>query len=223
METLKKEWKDPTNEDYKVYASKLQNHNIKVTDKVTLCALGDRVTLGRESIEGLPAVLAVKDGKEQYRGVGQDGLERLDLTDDAVLAQFLAIWDIEKDKDEDKKKKGKQEESGDKKGSKKQKESGASRWKTGTGGHSVVNRAQASAATAALNGDFDPCVPYMKRAEAPPQVTQQQPQSPNSCWPQGKSANQPTSRPAQATPPEPQQQSQGACKRVRRTYRCGQK
>ncbi|MDR0695506.1 MAG: redoxin domain-containing protein [Holosporales bacterium] len=215
VETLKKEWKDPTNEEYKVYASKLQNHNIKIADNVMLCALGDRVTLGRESIEGLPAVLAVKDGKEQYRGVGQDGLEKLDLSRDNILEQFLAIWDDNKGKDEDKSEK--QEESKEKRGGKKQKAGGATRWKAG-GGRSVVNRAKASAATEALNGDFDFCRQFINKSEAPFTVPQQQTQSPDSCWPQGTSVDSRVQEPAAEQP-----QSQDACERVPRTYRCGRK
>jgi thiol-disulfide isomerase/thioredoxin len=145
-----KNWKDPTIDDHSKYVEKLRSHGIGASSNVDITALGDRVTLGKASVEGLPAVLAIKDGKEYYRGVGQGGLAKLDFSNGDTLKQFLSIWDPDEKTDESAKEETKQK----KKYGKKEKREKAGAWKKGVRRKRSpmgVDLEKASHATAMLN------------------------------------------------------------------------
>jgi thiol-disulfide isomerase/thioredoxin len=178
VEALKQPWKDPTPAEYEIYDSKLRTHGIRLGDQVSLCALGDRVTLGKAAVEGLPAVLAVKEGAERFRGVGQDGLNKLDLADARTLEQFLAIWDERKDEKSEREKKKHKSEAGGKMAA----GAGAGTGGRDAAGRGLVDRERASAATEALNSDFDICAHFMSRSGLPVErIPQALAPAPN-CW-----------------------------------------
>lgn len=91
-----KNWKEPTVDEFNAAENKIASYGIKLSNKkVFVGLLGDRITLAKSGIEGLPVVIAVKDGREYFRGVGESGVSKLNLSDQAVLKQFLEIWDKE--------------------------------------------------------------------------------------------------------------------------------
>ena len=101
-----KNWKEPTVDEFNVAENKIASYGIKLSHRdVFVGLLGDRVTLAKSGVEGLPVVLAIKEGKEYFRGVGESGVNKLNLSDQAILKQFLQIWDKEKKVDNDKPKK----------------------------------------------------------------------------------------------------------------------
>ncbi len=83
----------PTIDDYNEVKSKLESYGITFSSMTKLAILGEKATLARNGIEGLPVFIAVKNGKEYFRGVGQSGISKLQLSNQTVLKQFLEIWD----------------------------------------------------------------------------------------------------------------------------------
>jgi len=83
----------PTIDDYNEVKSKLESYGINFSSMTRLAILGEKATLARNGIEGLPVFIAIKNGKEYFRGIGQSGVSKLQLSDQTVLKQFLEIWD----------------------------------------------------------------------------------------------------------------------------------
>lgn len=83
----------PTIDDYNEVKTKLESYGINFSSMTRLAILGEKATLARNGIEGLPVFVAIKNGKEYFRGVGQSGVSKLQLSDQTVLKQFLEIWD----------------------------------------------------------------------------------------------------------------------------------
>ena len=104
-------WQDPTMQDYDDAKSKINSYGINLSSGVDLVLLGERATLARSGIEGLPVVISVKNGQEYFRGIGENGVSKLQLSNPETLRQFLEIWDDEhfdntdKSADNDKKQK----------------------------------------------------------------------------------------------------------------------
>ncbi|MDR0744335.1 MAG: peroxiredoxin family protein [Holosporales bacterium] len=103
-----RKWKDPTLDEFNMAENKISSYGISLKDGVEVAVLGDIATLSRVDIEGLPVLVAVKKGKEQYRVVGENGAEKLNFGSTEVLMNFLAIWDdrsadkaLEEPKDEE--------------------------------------------------------------------------------------------------------------------------
>lgn len=84
---------EPTLDEYNSVKSKFESYGITFSSNTKLLLLGEKATLARNGIEGLPVFIAVKNGKEYFRGVGQAGVSKLQLSDQNVLRQFLEIWD----------------------------------------------------------------------------------------------------------------------------------
>lgn len=87
----------PTTDDYNEVKSKLESYGINFSSMTKLALLGEKATLARNGIEGLPVFIAIKNGKEYFRGIGQTGVSKLQLSNQTVLKQFLEIWDEEVD------------------------------------------------------------------------------------------------------------------------------
>ena len=87
-----KTWQDPTSQDYQNALQKVQSYGINPSSGVELVLLGERTTLAKTGVSGLPVFIAVKDAKEYFRGVGDKGVSKLQLSDANVLKQFLEIW-----------------------------------------------------------------------------------------------------------------------------------
>lgn len=83
----------PTIDDYNESKSRLEESGIRFSANTKLAIIGESAALARNGIEGLPVVIAVKTGREYFRGVGQTGVSKLNLSDQNVLKQFLEIWD----------------------------------------------------------------------------------------------------------------------------------
>ena len=83
-----------TPDEFNQAENKISAYGINLSKKKTNVALlGDRVSLGKNGIEGLPVVIAIRDGKECFRAVGENTSAKLDFSNEEVLKNFLAIWD----------------------------------------------------------------------------------------------------------------------------------
>lgn len=91
-------WQDPTIQDYQSVIQTLNSYGISAASNVRILLLGDRTTLSRMGISGLPVFLAVKNSKEYFRGVGDSGVSGLKLSDPTILKQFLEIWGQDEEK-----------------------------------------------------------------------------------------------------------------------------
>ena len=85
-------WQDPTVQDYQAVVQKLNSYGIGATSNAKVVLLGERTALSQLGISGLPVFLAVKNAKEYFRGVGDSGVSKLQLSDSNTLKQFLEIW-----------------------------------------------------------------------------------------------------------------------------------
>ncbi len=91
-----KNWKEPTMDDYKAAETKLASYGIDLSyKKIQLVMLGDKVTLAKNGIEGLPVVIVVKNGKESFRTYGDQAVKAFNLSEDANLKGLLGVWDSE--------------------------------------------------------------------------------------------------------------------------------
>lgn len=91
-----KNWKDPNIDEFNAAENKIASYDIKLATKKTFVAMiGDRSVLATCGIEGLPVFVAVKEGKEVCRFVGEKAVQKINISDPAVLKQFLSIWDSE--------------------------------------------------------------------------------------------------------------------------------
>jgi thiol-disulfide isomerase/thioredoxin len=106
-------WKEPTTEDYASAKRKVGSAGIELYEgKVQIALLGDAKTLTTAGIGGLPVFMAIKDGKEKFRGTGEGVLTKLDFSNQDVLKDFIMIWDEEaSDEEKSKKKKGEEADS----------------------------------------------------------------------------------------------------------------
>ena len=95
-----KNWQEPTVQEYKDVLTKLAGSGIKPSSNVSVVLLGDRNVLTKAGISGLPVFLAVKNSKEYFRGVGDNGVSKLKLGDKNVLRQFLEIYGINNQKED---------------------------------------------------------------------------------------------------------------------------
>ena len=90
-------WQDPTLQDYQAVVQKLSSYGISASaSNVKVVLLGDRLSLSQLGISGLPVFIAVKNAKEYFRGVGDSGVSKLQLSDPNILKQFLEIWSNDK-------------------------------------------------------------------------------------------------------------------------------
>ena len=88
-----KNWQEPSVQDYQAVVQKLSSYGINSSStNVKIVLLGERTALSQLGISGLPVFLAVKNAKEYFRGVGDSGVSKLQLSDSNVLRQFLEIW-----------------------------------------------------------------------------------------------------------------------------------
>ena len=87
----------PSIDNYEKVKSKLESYGVNFSPMTRLALLGEKATLARNGIEGLPVVIAIKNGIEYFRGIGQTGVSKLQLSNKTVLKQFLEIWDEEVD------------------------------------------------------------------------------------------------------------------------------
>ncbi|MDR2666744.1 MAG: peroxiredoxin family protein [Holosporales bacterium] len=92
-----KNWQEPNVDEFNVAENKISSYGIKLSRKVSVALLGDKKTLAHTGVEGLPVIVAIKNGMERFRGVGESGTSKLQLSDQAVLKNFLKIWDPEKE------------------------------------------------------------------------------------------------------------------------------
>jgi thiol-disulfide isomerase/thioredoxin len=91
-----KNWSDPSVEDFKTAEGKVSSYGIKLDkEKVFVTTIGDKSVLSSCGIEGLPVLVAVKNGKEAFRTVGEKATHVMDLSDQKILKQFLEIWGIQ--------------------------------------------------------------------------------------------------------------------------------
>lgn len=89
-----RDWKDPNIDDFNNAENKIASFGIKLSHKQTFVTLiADRMILANCGIEGLPVIIAVKNGEERYRAVGENAIRKLDLSNQNTLQQFLEIWD----------------------------------------------------------------------------------------------------------------------------------
>ena len=93
-----KNWQEPTVQEYNDVITKLSNSGIKPSSNVNVVLLGDRNVLTKAGVSGLPVFLAVKNSKEYFRGVGDNGVSKLKLGDKNVWKQFLEIFGDNKQK-----------------------------------------------------------------------------------------------------------------------------
>lgn len=88
-----KNWQEPSVQDYQSVVQKLSSYGINSSaSNVKIVLLGERTVLSQLGISGLPIFLAVKNAKEYFRGVGDSGVSKLQLSDPDTLKQFLEIW-----------------------------------------------------------------------------------------------------------------------------------
>jgi thiol-disulfide isomerase/thioredoxin len=92
-----KNWQEPNVDEFNAAENKISSYGIKLSKKVNVALLGDKKTLAETGVEGLPVITAIENGKERFRGVGESGTSKLQLSIPLVLKQFLKIWDNEKD------------------------------------------------------------------------------------------------------------------------------
>lgn len=94
-------WKNPDMTEYKNTEGEFAKYEIKVSDRVKILMLGDQTSLSSMGIDGLPVAIAIKDGHEQFRGIGESGVSGLlQLENKSVMTEFLAIWDEEETTEE---------------------------------------------------------------------------------------------------------------------------
>lgn len=87
-------WRDPNINEFNIAENKVASYNITLkTNRTFVTMIGDKSVLTTCGIEGLPVFVAVHDGKEKCRFVGEKAIQRINLSDPNVLKQFLAIWD----------------------------------------------------------------------------------------------------------------------------------
>ena len=90
-----KNWHEPTVDDYNTAKERITSYGINLSSGIELVMLGERAALARSGIEGLPVAIAIRDAHEYFRGVGNAGTSKLQLSNPDVLRQFLEIWDDE--------------------------------------------------------------------------------------------------------------------------------
>ncbi|MDR1476295.1 MAG: hypothetical protein LBI20_03185 [Holosporales bacterium] len=151
-------WRDPTLTEYKSAEEKLAGWGIDVNQpKVSLTMLGSSPDLRRAEVNSLPVAIAVKDGKEVFRGEGSSLVQTLDMRALPTLVDFASILNDDAAQTPDEADKG--SESSDEKGSKGKRKKGdkgrrRNDYKKGRAsafGSTSVNREAASHATKLLN------------------------------------------------------------------------
>ena len=95
IERLQK-WQIPNDTDYTEAEQKLSSFGIQTDQSVNLVLLGDKTTLDDNIIDSLPTMLAVKDGKEYFRGGSDNSIDKVDLSNQNSMNQFLEIWESNK-------------------------------------------------------------------------------------------------------------------------------
>jgi thiol-disulfide isomerase/thioredoxin len=161
-----KDWKDPSMEEFLSAEAKIKSHGINLSKEASVVLLGDRATLAKAGVEGLPTILVLKNGKEQFRGIGQAGAAKMNFSDPFVFEQFLAIWkEDDKSDDTDKSQESSKPKKsvGRKKGIKQQKQHSLKRQSYETKRRSSVNLIEARNATKQLN-KFDRQIVCKKHA-----------------------------------------------------------
>jgi len=95
LEVLKN-WRLPNVDEYNIAENKISAYGIELAYKNTnVVMLGDKSTLAKNGVEGLPVAFVVKDGKEIFRTTGDKAATDLNFNDPAVLKNFLEIFDEE--------------------------------------------------------------------------------------------------------------------------------
>ena len=113
-------------QDYQSAIQELNACGINTANNIDVVLLGDRMALSKVGVSGLPVFLAIKNAKEYFRGIGSNGVSKLQLADPSVLGQFLDIWGRNRDeiKKEQKVAKHKKVKTGTVKGAKAKKRTG---------------------------------------------------------------------------------------------------
>jgi thiol-disulfide isomerase/thioredoxin len=86
-------WQEPTLDEFNAAENKISSYGISLTKGVEVAILGDVSTLSKTGIDGLPVFIALKNGKERYRGVGENCSAKLNFNNLDILMNFLDIWD----------------------------------------------------------------------------------------------------------------------------------
>jgi thiol-disulfide isomerase/thioredoxin len=92
-----KSGKVPTKKEHDDTIQKLLTLGVRVGGLIRLVFAGTKATLIDAGIVGLPVILAILDGKERFRAFGNSGVATLNLADDKVVSNFMAIFDSDKD------------------------------------------------------------------------------------------------------------------------------
>ncbi|MDR1332843.1 MAG: thioredoxin family protein [Holosporales bacterium] len=97
--------KQPTADDYNQAVQKVTVHGIALDGSTAYVAIvADQATLAKTGITGLPVLLILKNGKEQFRGIGQDAIQQMNLGDPVTQGQFLEIFKAADESDDSDKK-----------------------------------------------------------------------------------------------------------------------
>ena len=95
-----KNWQDPNVDEFNAAENKIASYNIPLSHKgIYVTMIGSREILAECGVEGLPVLVAVKDGKEMFRTSGSSAMQKMDLNNNNVLQQFLSIWTDKQDND----------------------------------------------------------------------------------------------------------------------------
>ncbi|MDR1488188.1 MAG: redoxin domain-containing protein [Holosporales bacterium] len=96
-----KHWQEPDIDDFNAAENKISSYGIKlVHDRVFVTMIGERSILATCGIEGLPVIVAVENGIEKFRDVGESAVQKMDFSNQETFKQFLEIWDNNKKESE---------------------------------------------------------------------------------------------------------------------------
>ncbi len=91
VEKLQK-WGDPTDADYNENLQKLNDFSIQLGNNVELVLLGNSGSLGNNSVDSLPTMMAISYGKECFRGGADNSIERAEFNNNDEVNQFLQVF-----------------------------------------------------------------------------------------------------------------------------------
>ena len=85
-------WSDPTDADYNENLQKLNDFGIQLGNNVELVLLGNSGSLGSNSVDSLPTMMAISYGKECFRGGADNSIERAEFNNNDEVNQFLQVF-----------------------------------------------------------------------------------------------------------------------------------
>ncbi len=89
-----KNWTEPTIDEFNTAERKIESYGIKLSSSKTFVVMiSHPSTLSICGVEGLPVMIALQNGKEKFRAVGEKAVQKMNLSNTLVLKQFLEIWD----------------------------------------------------------------------------------------------------------------------------------